>query len=329
MLRDFWRDFIGAVDSIKDVGVREVLDVLDAILAPHLFPPSKDGTDPRVCQSCGTGRLGLKLGRFGAFIGCSNYPECKFTRQLAANGAGSADKVLGKDPETGLDVAIKTGRFGTYLQLGETSKDKEEKPKRAGIPKGWSLDDITLESALKLLSLPREIGKSTEDGEPILAGIGRFGPYVQHGKTYANLDASEDVFAIGLNRAITLIAEKRANPSKGRRFGGDPGRSLGDHPQRGGAILVKKGRYGPYVTNSGINATIPDNIVPGRDHARPGGRSDRGARREDRRQARAAAQGSAQGRARGKARGRCQAKKPAKPKKKAAAKPRKTITAAE
>jgi DNA topoisomerase-1 len=159
-------------------------------------------------------------------------------------------------------VALKSGRFGTYLQLGETSKDKEaEKPKRAGIPKGWSLDDITLESALKLLSLPREVGKNPEDGEPILAGIGRFGPYVQLGKTYANLDASEDVFAIGLNRAVTLIAEKRANPSKGRRFG-DPGRSIGDHPQRGGAILVKKGRYGPYVTNSGINATIPDNIVP-------------------------------------------------------------------
>ena len=168
--------------------------------------------------------------------------------------------MLGKDPETGLDVAIKTGRFGPYLQLGEGSK--EEKPKRAGIPKGWSLDDITLETALKLLSLPREVGKNPEDGEPIMAGIGRFGPYVQHGKTYANLESGDDVLNVGLNRAVTLIAEKRANPGKGRRFGGDPGRSLGDHPQRGGAILVKKGRYGPYVTNSGINATIPDNIVP-------------------------------------------------------------------
>ena len=262
VLREFWKDFIGAVDDIKDLRVREVLDVLDDMLGPHLFPASKDGTDPRVCPTCSTGRLGLKLGRFGAFIGCSNYPECKFTRQLSANGAASADKVLGKDPETGLDVAIKTGRFGTYLQLGETSKDKEEKPKRAGIPKGWNVEEITLESALKLLSLPREIGKSPEDGEPILAGIGRFGPYVQHGKTYANLDAEEDVLSIGLNRAITLIAEKKANPGKGRRFGADPGRSLGDHPQRGGPILVKKGRYGPYVTNNGINATIPDNIVP-------------------------------------------------------------------
>jgi DNA topoisomerase-1 len=328
VLRDFWRDFIGAVDSIKDVGVREVLDVLDAILAPHLFPPSKDGTDPRVCPTCQNGKLSLKLGKFGAFIGCSNYPECRFTRQLAANGAASADKVLGKDPETGLDVAIKTGRFGTYLQLGEASKDKEEKPKRAGIPKGWSLDDITLESALKLLSLPREIGKSTEDGEPILAGIGRFGPYVQHGKTYANLDSSEDVFAIGLNRAITLIAEKRANPSKGRRFGGDPGRSVGEHPQRGGAILVKKGRYGPYVTNSGINATIPDNIVPDeitldqavgliearaeKTGAKPAPR--RKGPRKDARVAKPAADAKP---------------KAAKPKKKAAAKSKKSLTAAE
>jgi DNA topoisomerase-1 len=261
VLRDFWRDFIGAVDSIKDVGVRQVLDVLDDMLAPHLFPATQDGSDPRVCPTCGNGRLALKLGKFGAFIGCSNYPECRFTRQLAANGAASADKVLGKD-STGLDVAIKTGRFGTYLQLGEGTK--EVKPKRAGIPKGWALDEITLESALKLLSLPREIGKSPEDGEPILAGIGRFGPYVQHGKTYANLgaDETEDVFTIGLNRAVTLIAEKRANPGKGRRFGADPGRSLGDHPARGGAILVKKGRYGPYVTNSGINATIPNDKSP-------------------------------------------------------------------
>ncbi len=258
VLRDFWRDFIGAVDGIKDVGIREVLDVLNEMLAPHVFPQKEDGTDPRLCTTCGTGKLSLKLGKFGAFIGCSNYPECKFTRQLSANGAASADRVLGKDPETGLDVAIKTGRFGTYLQLGETSKDKDEKPKRAGIPKGWALDDITLESALQLLSLPREVGKSPESGEPILAGIGRFGPYVQLGKTYANLDSSEDVLTIGLNRAVTLIAEKIANPGKGRRFGADPGRSLGDHPQRGGPILVKKGRYGPYVANNGINATIPD-----------------------------------------------------------------------
>jgi DNA topoisomerase-1 len=262
VLRDFWRDFIGAVDDIKDLRVSEVLDVLDDMLAPHLFPPSKDGTDPRQCPTCGNGRLSLKLGKFGAFIGCSNYPECRFTRQLAANGANGADanKLLGKDPESGLDVSLKSGRFGPYLQLGEGTKD--EKPKRAGIPKGWSLEDMNLETALKLLSLPREVGKHPESGEPILAGIGRFGPYVQHQKTYANLESGEEVLNVGLNRAVTLIAEKLANPGKGRRFGGDPGRSLGEHPQRGGQILVKKGRYGPYVTNNGINATLPNDKTP-------------------------------------------------------------------
>jgi DNA topoisomerase-1 len=324
VLRDFWRDFIGAVDSIKDIGVREVLDVLDEMLSPHLFPPSKDGTDPRVCPTCGNGRLSLKLGKFGAFIGCSNYPECKFTRQLAANGAASADKVLGKDPGTDLDVAIKTGRFGTYLQLGEGSK--EEKPKRASLPKGVSPDEITLEMALKLLSLPREVGKHPEDGEPIMAGIGRFGPYVQHGKTYASLESGDDVLNVGINRAVTLIAEKRANPGKGRRFGGDPGRSVGEHPQRGGAILVKKGRYGPYVTNSGINATIPDNIVPDEitldqavglieARAEKTGAKPAPRRKGPRKDARVAKQPA-------------EAKKPAKAKKKAT-KPKKTVTAAE
>jgi DNA topoisomerase-1 len=328
VLRDFWRDFIGAVDDIKDLRVSEVLDVLDEMLSPHLFPPNKDGSDPRVCPTCGNGRLSLKLGRFGAFIGCSNYPECRFTRQLAANGAASADKVLGKDPETGLDIAIKTGRFGTYLQLGEASKDSDEKPKRAGIPKGWAVEDIDLDKALQLLSLPREVGKSPEDGEPIVAGIGRFGPYVQHAKTYASLDSVDEVFTVGLNRAVTLIAEKRANPGKGRRFGGDPGRSVGDHPQRGGAILVKKGRYGPYVTNNGINATIPDNIVPDeitldqavgliearaeKTGAKPAAR--RKGPRKDARVGKTAAP---------------EPKKAAKPKKAKATKPKKTITAAE
>jgi DNA topoisomerase-1 len=343
VLRDFWRDFIGAVDDIKDLRVRQVLDVLDDILGPHLFPPNQDGTDPRLCPTCGSGRLSLKLGRFGAFIGCSNYPECRFTRQLAANGAATADRVLGKDPETGLDVAIKTGRFGTYLQLGDVKDVAEgEKPKRAGIPKGWQVDDITLESALKLLSLPREVGKSPEDGEPILAGIGRYGPYVQHGKTYANLDSSEDVLTIGLNRAVTLIAEKKANPGKGRRFGADPGRALGDHPQRGGPILVKKGRYGPYVTNSGINATIPDDKNPDEitlDEAVSliEARAEKtGAKPAPRRKtprkadaARVAKPAGGKPAAEAKPKEPAKTTKAAKPKKKAAAKSKKSLTAAE
>jgi DNA topoisomerase I len=257
VLKDFWRDFIGAVDEIKDIRVAEVLDVLDNMLGPHIYPPRTDGGDVRQCPTCGTGKLNLKAGKFGAFVGCSNYPECRYTRPLAADTEASADRLLGQDPESGLDVNVKAGRFGPYIQLGE-QKDygEDEKPKRAGIPKGTSPGDIELDRALKLLSLPREIGKHPESGQPITAGIGRFGPFVKHDKTYASLEAGDEVFDIGLNRAVTLIAEKVAKgPSRGR-FGADPGKQLGDHPSLG-AVAVKSGRYGAYVTAGGVNATIP------------------------------------------------------------------------
>jgi DNA topoisomerase-1 len=263
VLTDFWRDFAIAINDIKDVRVSEVLDVLDAMLGPHIYAPREDGGDPRQCPTCGTGRLNLKAGKFGAFVGCSNYPECRYTRPLAAGGeAGGGDRVLGKDPATGFDVAVKSGRFGPYIQLGEP-KDygEDEKPRRAGIPKGMSPGDVELELALKLLSLPREIGLHPEDGEPIKAGIGRFGPYVQHGKTYASLEAGDDVYTIGLNRAVTLIADKIAKGPSKRRFGADPGKPVGDHPEHG-LISVKSGRYGAYVTANGINATIPSDKTP-------------------------------------------------------------------
>jgi DNA topoisomerase I len=257
VLKDFWHDFIGAVDDIKDLRVSEVLDALDEMLGPHIYPARTDGGDVRQCPTCGTGKLNLKAGKFGAFVGCSNYPECRYTRPLAADSEASADRVLGKDPETGLDVTVKAGRFGPYIQLGEQKDYAEgEKPKRAGIPKGTTPADVELELALKLLSLPREIGKHPETGEPITAGIGRFGPFVRHEKTYASLEAGDEVFDIGLNRAVTLIAEKIAKGPSGRRFGADPGRALGDHPTLG-AVAVKAGRYGAYVTAGGVNATIP------------------------------------------------------------------------
>jgi len=267
VLRDFWVDFIGAVNEIKDLRVTQVLDALNDLLAPHIFPPRADGGDPRQCPQCGTGRLSLKLGRFGAFIGCSNYPDCNFTRQMtpgsAAHGGANGVKVLGEDPETGLEVSLRVGRFGPYVQLGEQSRDKgAPKPKRAGLPKGLAPEDVDLEKALALLALPRQVGLHPEDGEPIIAGVGRFGPYVKHGRTYASLDDGDDVLKIGLNRAVTLIAEKKANPGRGRRFRGDPGRSLGEHPDKGGAILVKNGRYGPYVSHDGVNATLPSDVTP-------------------------------------------------------------------
>ncbi|MCW5686692.1 MAG: type I DNA topoisomerase [Pseudolabrys sp.] len=262
VLKDFWRDFIGAVNDIKDLRVAEVLDALDAMLGPHIYPPRADGGDPRQCPTCSTGRLNLKAGKFGAFVGCSNYPECRYTRPLAADSEASADRVLGKDPETDRDVVVKAGRFGPYIQLGD-QKDyaEDEKPRRAGIPKNTSPGDVDLDLALKLLSLPREIGKHPESGEPITAGLGRFGPFVKHEKTYASLEAGDDVFTIGLNRAVTLIAEKVAKGPSGRRFGADPGKPLGDHPSLGG-VALKNGRYGAYVTAGGVNATIPSDITP-------------------------------------------------------------------
>ena len=266
VLRDFWRDFIGAVGNIKELRITQVIDALDEMLAPHLFPPKADGTDPRKCPMCENGRIGLKLGRFGGFVGCSNYPECKFTRQLTvgADGSGGMRK-LGEDPDTGLEVTVRSGRFGSYLQLGEPTKDEKGeavKPKRASLPKGVAPDEIDLDRAVKLLALPRTIGKHPDDQEDIIAGVGRFGPYVKHGKTYANIGNDEDILSIGLNRAVTLIEEKKLNPGKGRRFGADPGKQLGDHPQKGGMIVAKNGRYGPYVSHNGVNANLPSDKTP-------------------------------------------------------------------
>jgi DNA topoisomerase-1 len=263
LLRDFWRDFAGAVDDIKDLRIGDVLQALDELLGPHIFPPRPDGGDSRVCPTCGTGRLALKLGKFGAFIGCSNYPDCRYTRALTAPGNGGTDnevKLLGQDPDTGLEVTLRNGRFGPYVQLGEQTNG--EKPKRTPLPKGLAPDDVDLERALALLGLPRRIGPHPETGEPILAGLGRFGPYVQHGKTYASLEPGDDVLNIGLNRAVTLIAEKQLKGGRGRRFGGDPGRPLGEHPVKGGAVVAKHGRYGPYVSHNGVNATLPADKTP-------------------------------------------------------------------
>jgi len=264
LLRDFWGDFIATVGEIKDLRITQVLDALNELLGPHVFPKKEDGGDPRLCPTCNEGQLSLKVGRFGAFVGCSRYPECRYTRQLTpgANGADSAPRVLGQDPETGLDVTVRGGRFGPYVQLGEGNPETKEKPKRSGLPKGMAPDDVDLTIALGLLSLPRDVGKDPETGEMIIAGIGRFGSYVKLGKTYANLEQGDEVLNIGLNRAVTLIAEKKANPGKGRRFGADPGRSLGDHPDKGGPIVVKNGRYGTYVSHDGVNATLPGEKTP-------------------------------------------------------------------
>ncbi|MGQ3674726.1 type I DNA topoisomerase [Xanthobacter sp. TB0139] len=261
VLRDFWQDFHAAIDATKELRVSEVLDALDELLTAHIFPPKEDGSDPRLCPTCGAGRLSLKMSRYGAFIGCSNYPECRYTQPLSGGDGkpeGDGNRPLGKDPETGEEVTVRVGRFGAYLQLGE-AKDKE-KPKRSSLPKGLAPADVDLETALKLLALPREVGAHPDDGAPILAGIGRYGPYVQHGRIYANLEEGDDVLTLGLNRAVALIAEKA---SKGRGGRGAPaGRELGEHPTLGGSVTVRAGRFGPYANHGKINATLPKTVDP-------------------------------------------------------------------
>jgi DNA topoisomerase I len=267
LLRDFWRDFSEAIGNTKDLRTTQILDSLNEVLGPHVFPAKEDGSNPRACPVCGNGLLSLKLGKFGAFVGCSNYPDCKFTRQIAAAGADEAaavdgdrpggTKLLGTDPVSGEEVTLRDGRFGPYVQLGDG-----EKPKRSSLPKGLAPAETTLEKALALLSLPRQVAVHPSSGEAILAGIGRYGPYVQHGKTYANIGRDEDVLEIGANRAIDLIVTKEAGG--GGRFGGGstPGRVLGEHPELGGPISVKDGRFGAYVNHGKINATIPRGTDP-------------------------------------------------------------------
>jgi len=260
VLRDFWRDFIGAVNDIGDLRIAEVLEALNELLGPHVFPDNGQGGDPRACPSCGEGRLSLKVGKFGAFVGCSNYPDCRYTRQLAETGDKAAlaeGKVLGTDPETGLEVSVRTGRFGPYIQLGEANGG--EKPKRASIPKGTDPESIELERALALLSLPREVGTHPETGKPITAGYGRYGPYVQSDGKYASLSTPEEVFEVGANRAVALLAEKAANR---RPRGASVIKELGDHPEGGGKVQVLSGRYGPYVKHGKINATLPKDRDP-------------------------------------------------------------------
>jgi DNA topoisomerase-1 len=260
VLKDFWRDFMPAVTGTKDLAFAQVLEALDEALGKHFFPDDGSGKDPRACPGCGTGRLSLKLGKFGAFIGCSNYPECRVTRPLGVEngtgdgGSGEADagpRELGEDPATHLPVSVRKGPYGSYAQLG--AGENGEKPKRVSLPKGVSSAEITLAQALALLSLPRDIGKHPESGEMITAGIGRFGPYLKLGKTFKSLPAGDDVLSVGINRAVSLLAEQ----SKPGRSAVTPLRTLGPHPDDQAPVELYKGRYGPYVAHGGVNATLP------------------------------------------------------------------------
>ncbi len=260
VLAAFWRDFKPKSDEVMEKKPSEVTAELDEFLSDYLFPPRDDGSDPRLCPKCEAGRLSLRGGRYGAFVACSNYPECKYTRKFAQPGGaeadGGEDGVLGKDPVSGLDVVRKAGRFGPYIQVGEGSEAK-----RASIPK--DIGELDLEWALKLLSLPREVGTHPESGKPITASIGRYGPYLAHNSKYARLKSTAEVFETGMNAAVMLLAAAAAGAgARGSRTAAEPLKVLGAHPVSGGEIKLMAGRYGPYVTDGTTNATLPKDKQP-------------------------------------------------------------------
>ena len=260
LLREFWKDFQAAVGEIGELRTTQVLDALNESLGPHIFPAKDDGSDPRGCPSCGAGRLSLKTGRYGAFIGCSNYPECRFTRPIASSvddeNETPGDRELGVDPATGAVIWLKNGRFGPYVEMAG------DKPKRASLPKDWPVAVIDLDKALRLLSLPREVGVHPEDGGMILAGIGRYGPYVQHNGAYANLAGADEVFDVGLNRAVVVLAEKKAGGRGGRTGASAALKELGEHPVSGKPVRILAGRYGPYIKHEATNANVPKGADP-------------------------------------------------------------------
>jgi DNA topoisomerase-1 len=273
VLDQFWRDFSAAIAETSELRITEVLDKIDEVLAPHLYPPMEDGSNPRQCPNCGNGRLSMRTARSGgAFIGCSNYPECRYTRPFGppdpvaeASAIPPDGKLLGEDE--GDEIRIFKGRFGPYVQRGQVTDDTP-KPPRQSIPKDWEPESLPLDRAVMLLSLPREVGPHPEDGVMVWANIGRYGPYLKHaestsdrGGTNANLDSIDEVWTVGMNRAVQLLAEKLASRG-GRGKAAAPLRSLGAHPEDGETVDVMKGKYGPYVKWGKVNATLPDTIEP-------------------------------------------------------------------
>jgi DNA topoisomerase-1 len=257
VMHDFWNEFSKAVEQTRELKITDVINALDEDLGPHFFPSREDGSDPRVCAACGSGRLGLKLGRYGSFIGCSNYPTCQYTRRLAIDAGEEGGETLkegmrelGLHPDSGEQITVRRGPYGLYVQQGENSEDKKVRPKRTSLARGMDGENLTLEQALGLLSLPREIGLHPETKEKIEAGIGRFGPYVKMGAIFGSLDKDDDVLALGLNRAVDLLAKKMASV-----------RTIGPHPGDKEPITVRKGRFGPYVQHGKTVANLPRGVA--------------------------------------------------------------------
>ncbi|WP_422056306.1 type I DNA topoisomerase [Sphingomonas sp.] len=257
VLAAFWRDFQPRTAEVMEQKPSEVTAELDKFLEPYLFPDKGDGTDPRLCPSCGVGKLALRGGKFGAFVACSNYPDCKFTRRFGQpggeEGGDSGPEVIGQDPETGEDISRRSGRFGPYIQRGEGKEAA-----RASIPK--DIPELDLDWAVKLLNLPRTIGNHPETGNPITASIGRYGPYLAHDGKYARLASTTEVFETGMNAAVVKLAEAAAGGGRPQRGSREPLKVLGAHPVSGAEIKLMEGRYGAYLTDGTTNATLPKTV---------------------------------------------------------------------
>jgi DNA topoisomerase-1 len=258
VLEAFWRDFKPKTAEVMEQKPSEITAAIDDFLAPWLFPDKGDGTDPRLCPACGEGRLGLRGGRFGAFVACSNYPECKFTRRFGADAGEeeSGPQILGDDPATGQPVSLRAGRFGPYFQVGEGKEAK-----RASLPKDVPQETVDLDLALRLLSLPRTVGAHPESGAPITASIGRYGPYLAHEGKYAKLASTAEVFEIGMNAAVAKLADAASGGGRARGSR-EPLKVLGVHPRTAAEIRLMEGRFGPYVTDGTTNATLPKTVAP-------------------------------------------------------------------
>ncbi len=259
VLEAFWRDFKPKTAEIMEQKPSEVTAALDEFLAPFLFPDKGDGSDARLCPACGEGRLALRGGKFGAFVACSNYPDCKFTRRFGQGDQAGADEgpqVLGTDPDSGEEVSLRSGRFGAYVQLGDGKEAK-----RSSVPKDMNAAELDLEAALRLLSLPRTVGNHPETGKPITASLGRYGPYLAHDGKYAKLANTAEVFEVGMNAAVAKLAD--AANGGGRKAGSrEPLKVLGAHPRTEAEIKLMEGRFGPYVTDGTTNATLPKTVKP-------------------------------------------------------------------
>ena len=257
LLEEFWKDFKPKSDEVMERKPSEVTEALDEYLDDYLFPPKEDGSDPRKCPQCEAGRLSLRGGRFGAFVACSNYPECKFTRKFAQPGGSAAGEEgeIGKHPETGEPISRKVGRFGPYIEMGSGKEAK-----RSSIPK--DVPELDLDWAVKLLSLPRTVGTHPDSGEEITASIGRYGPYLAHNGKYAKLGGTAEVFEIGMNAAVARLADAAKGGGRGARTPAEPLKTFGPHPESGGEMKLMAGRYGPYVTDGTTNATLPRDKKP-------------------------------------------------------------------